>query len=195
MHCGRAAGRRSQESRTAPQPRPARGTSASAASAPARFRARAAATTNGEKPGAASPLAPPPARANPGPGWGWGGATGSESRWPGRSSVEGGSTRDANCVVLPALSLPVTLGVNQGPGRGHPASNTFAWGSCSLAGRQFRASSLAWIFTRTSLCLPVSKFTATAPSHRHQATLTKTNPYRVPAENLPVSLPCLPGGA
>lgn len=123
------------ESRTAPQPRPARGTSASAASAPVRFRARAAATTNGEKPGAASPLAPPPARANPGPGWGWGGATGSESRWPGRSSVEGGSTRDANCVVLPAVSLPVTLGVNQGPGRGHPASNTFRLGKL-LFGRE-----------------------------------------------------------
>lgn len=92
MHCGRAAGRSSRESRTEPQPRPARGTSASAASAPVRFRARAAAITNGEKPGAASPLAPPPARANPGPGRGWGGATCSASRWPGRSSLEGGGS-------------------------------------------------------------------------------------------------------
>lgn len=141
MHCGRAAGRRSRESRTEPQPRPARGTSASTASAPVRFRARAAATTNGEKPGAASPLAPPPARANPGPGRGWGGATCSASRWPGRSSVEGGSrprrgsTRDANCVVLPTVSLPVAPGVNQGPGRWHSASSTCPLGKL-LFGRE-----------------------------------------------------------
>lgn len=141
MHCGRAAGRRGRESRTAPQPRPAGGTSASAASAPVRFRARAAATTNGEKSGAASPLAPPPARPNPGPGRGWGGATGSASRWPGSSSVEGGGSSPpglyAGCqlLVLPAVSLPVTLGVKQGPGRWHSASNTFRLGKL-LFGRE-----------------------------------------------------------
>lgn len=55
--------------------------------------------------------------------------------WRAAAAPRRGSTRDANCVVLPAVSLPVTPGVNQGPGRWHSASNTCPLGKL-LFGRE-----------------------------------------------------------
>ena len=74
--------------------------------------------------------------------------------WRAVAAPNRGTPGGANCVVQPAVSLPVRQGINQGTGRCHLPQTLSPLGSCSLAGREFRASYLAWIFTRAPLLSP-----------------------------------------